>query len=323
MATSPLNQKKHFKIKLFILIATCCALLWSAKDAWCFNFTFEEQELINAVNYGLSVKSSRYDSSKLMDRLKQVRLLREIYGLITFAQAKKGAINIYIVNFLIKKLSYEVSRELFEIAKKKYLANVITYNSFITAAGNAGKFLEAEAAFNDAKAKKIADAFTYSSFITAARNAGRFAEAAFDDARANNLADVVTYYNFIDVLVVQADLTHDVLQKAEYFNKAKDIFLGTLRIKDDCNFADKKLLDFHTYSYGAAYIACNMSIEKLPVGNSITLIVGKGLHSESEYQVVKMGVISSIYDYNKENVSVITYQDKSKESGRIEITKRL
>ena len=44
----------------------------------------------------------------------------------------------------------------------------ITYNIFITAAGNTGNFAEARDTYNNAIKWRLADAVTYASFITAA-----------------------------------------------------------------------------------------------------------------------------------------------------------
>jgi len=127
----------------------------------------------------------------------------DLYNLIQ--HAPKGSINIYVITLLIKKCCYsDFVRNLFEMALEKRLANVVTYNSYITAAGNNRKFEEAQRAFDMARENRLADVITYSSYITAAGNNGRFKEArrAFDEATSkwglrNRLANVFTYSSYI------------------------------------------------------------------------------------------------------------------------------
>jgi pentatricopeptide repeat protein len=99
-----------------------------------------------------------------------------------------------------KNGKFEEAKAAFEEAKKAGKANIVTYSSFIDAAGKNGKFEEAEIAFKEAKKAGNANIVTYGSFIDAAGKNGKFeeAKAAFEEAKKAGKANIVTYSSFID-----------------------------------------------------------------------------------------------------------------------------
>ncbi|MEM2909125.1 MAG: hypothetical protein QW171_03110, partial [Candidatus Bilamarchaeaceae archaeon] len=83
----------------------------------------------------------------------------------------------------------------FDEAKKKKIADIITYSSMIDAYGKSGMIEEAREVFDEAKDKNMADIITYSSMIDAYGKSGMIEEAreVFDEAKDKNMANVVTY----------------------------------------------------------------------------------------------------------------------------------
>src|SRR3989338_3702984 len=115
-------------------------------------------------------------------------------------QGKRPNKSVYTI--LLKqstKEPFDRTSDLFRSIIRSKMADVITYNAYITAAGQSGEFQEAKRAFEEAKSKKMANVITYSAYITAADNAGRFQEAtiAFEEAKRKNIANVTTYSAYI------------------------------------------------------------------------------------------------------------------------------
>ncbi len=106
------------------------------------------------------------------------------------------------------------AHEIFDKARTRKLANVVTYSTIIGAYGKAGLPHEAREIFNEALEQKLVDAITYNSMIAAYGKAGLPHEARriFDEACKEGLADIVTYSTMIDAY------------GAGLLNKAREIF---------------------------------------------------------------------------------------------------
>ena len=195
--------------------------------------------------------------------------------------------NVYFYNSIIpygkNRNLYDICLNAFKEAKEKGLANVVTYNSYIDAAGKNGDLAGAAAAFEETKEKGLANVVTYISYIDAAGKNGDLAgaAAAFEKAKKEGLSDNITYNIFIDVLI-----------KAKNFDKAQPIFKQELLpILQKSQKIDDKItkLDLHDLSEGAAQCALQYLFNEIkPVQKNIRLITGTGLHSKSSRELYDM-----------------------------------
>ena len=213
-------------LNIFILILS----LIYANHAWCLN---PEQVAVfmQKIANGLRTPQDEVAARAFNYRLGHLRNLDAINQAII--QATPGAINIYVINTLIRRLPFYLAQQVFHETRvlgqgdvvmynayittasyvgqfaearrafnevrERRLANMITYNVYITAAGNAELFDEAQIAFNETRERRLTDVATYNAYITAAGNTGQFDEAqmAFNEARERRLANVITYAAYI------------------------------------------------------------------------------------------------------------------------------
>jgi len=148
------------------------------------------------------------------------------------------------------------------------VANAVTHNSMIDAAGKNGRIDLAEKAYANAIAAKVADAVTHNRMIFAEGKNSRIdlAEKAYANAIAANVADTVTHKSMIDALV----LNNRLEEAMEIYKK--------IRIKHSTN---SDVIDLHGFSYGSAYLALKGLIEDTKKPFKVTIIYGKGLHSKN------------------------------------------
>ncbi len=114
------------------------------------------------------------------------------------------ALNHFTLSALIsncsrKKVGFTLIQNIYQFACDSRQANVVTHNSYITAAGNCGQFDEAQRAYGAASRFQQADVVTHASYITAAGNCGQFdaAQRAYSAACENFQANVVTHASYI------------------------------------------------------------------------------------------------------------------------------
>ncbi len=185
-------------ISSIFIVSICCVFLSTSLSAR--SLTIEEEKvLVDTVTRALGDKECQDLSRDLMLKIsrKDARFSDDQIFSIVMA-APKGAINIYVLNALIKRFP-RISQQLYDVAVGSEKADLVTFNSFITAAGKAGNFAAAQAAFEEAKRQRLANVVTYASFITAAGNADNFAaaQAAFEEAKRQRLVNVFIYNSFI------------------------------------------------------------------------------------------------------------------------------
>ena len=110
------------------------------------------------------------------------------------------------------------AKEVFQTAQNNNIANVITYNTMLNAATRTGDLALAKEVFQTAQNNNVANVITYNTMLNAAAKLGdlAFAKEVFKIAQTNNLADVVTYNTMIDAAGKNSDLA---LAK-EVFNTA-------------------------------------------------------------------------------------------------------
>jgi hypothetical protein len=94
---------------------------------------------------------------------------------------------------------FDEARRAYHNVCDSHQADKVTHASYITAAGNCGEFDEARRAYGEACKSHKADVLTHNSYITAAGNCGEFDEAkhAYDAACHSRQADVVTHNSYI------------------------------------------------------------------------------------------------------------------------------
>ncbi|HEU64717.1 MAG TPA: hypothetical protein ENH96_04955, partial [Chlamydiae bacterium] len=171
------------------------------------------------------------------------------------------------------------------------LANVVTYSSFINAAGKNGEFREAKVAFEEAKSNRLADFVTYSSFIDAAGKNGKFLEAkvAFEEAKSNRLADFVTYNIYINVLYISGKKIRENL------DLSKEIFTNYLLNYLLMTQKNKYQFDLHGLSHGAARCFLNeYIIHKLYELESLQIICGRASHNMADNNMMRVLVLEWI-----------------------------
>jgi len=157
-------------------------------------------EFISHIDTGLGRKTDKNQAKRLLSQIKPLSNRKQIANII--CQSPCSAIDNYVCNQLIRKFQWQFNlcRKIFNAINDNDCADVVTFNSFIDAAGKNNQFKDACNAFNDAKQRGLADLVTFASFIDAAGKNNQFKDAcnAFNDAKQRGLADVVTFNSFID-----------------------------------------------------------------------------------------------------------------------------
>jgi len=187
------------------------------------------------------------------------------------------------------------------------LANVVSYNIIIDAAGKEGKLDLAREKFNEAVNKKIADTITYSSMIDAESKNGNIelAQSLFKEAMSKKIKDDIIYHIYIDALV-----KHKKFVEAKNIYKNSPLTIPTLKNKN------KIMHDFHEFSYGSTYIALDHLLSQTQKNRSFILIIGKGLRSPERRQ--KHPVKIAVEDYFKiKGISKDSYRFDENNAGKI------
>nr|NGX40634.1 hypothetical protein [Candidatus Anoxychlamydiales bacterium] len=195
------------------------------------------------------------------------------------------------INAAGKNGEFREAKVAFEEAKSNRLADFVTYSSFIDAAGKNGEFREAKDAFEEAKSNRLADFVTYSSFIDAAGKNGKFLEAkvAFEEAKSNRLADFVTYNIYINVLYISGKKIRENL------DLSKEIFTNYLLNYLLMTQKNKYQFDLHGLSHGAARCFLNeYIIHKLYELESLQIICGRASHNMADNNMMRVLVLEWI-----------------------------
>ena len=192
------------------------------------------------------------------------------------------------------------------------LADVVTHNSYITAAGNCGQFKEAQRAYEACIRQGLADVVTYNSYITAAGNCGQFEEA--------QRAYMVAKRLFPDNYTLDSHYI-DLLLYNKNYEAARSLWESNVLLKPTRNklFQNKTPRDgvwnnnfnFHGLSAGEALLACDYIFN---CTNTAMLIIGKGLHSRGNNSKVRNIVFNFANHYG---ITVRTLENE----GRIECSR--
>ncbi len=213
-----------------------------------------------------------------------------------------------IIKILGKFNQVDVSDWFYNFAIKHELANVVTHASMIVAAGNNKRVDLAEAAYKKACDAHLADEVTHASMIVAAGNNKRvdLAEAAYKKACDANLANEVTHASMIDVLVF-----NNRLADASAIYRVNKLVVNSKKSEQD-GFLE---IDLHGQTYGTTYIALYDLLSSNKQPQTLTLIVGKGLHSKHNNQDDEMArehaVRQAVIDISKKIVGCQLQEDKN------------
>jgi hypothetical protein len=182
----------------------------------------------------------------------------------------------------------------------------VTYNAYITAAGNCNQFEEARRAYNECVKLRLATVVTYNAYITAAGKCSQFS-AGWDIAisqeqiyrREGNVRDADSIIaTFIDLLIsesekVSPDMEHHLIGTANFWYTKK--FNGRLETLGHKKLEQGKVVyDYHWLSKGEARL---MTEHIFTQSASATIIIGRGLHSTSGHPIKKI-VIQYCQDNN-------------------------
>ena len=234
-------------------------------------YGIQADKLIRQIESKLYQGGNESAARHLSQQLKSAKHRAEILNIIT--KARSNSVNTIVLNQLIKKCDFNIAHRLYSLAIQYNVGSVVTYNSFITAAGNCGQFQAAKTAYDACHNK---DVVTYSSFITAAGNCGQFqaAKTAYDACPQKN---VVTYNSFINVLYL-----------AGAYTDAIELMTSVIVIHPF-----KSQYDMHGHGFCLVMLLINRLLaEPYSVARSINIVVGKNNGHAILYQAV---LISCFY----------------------------
>ena len=175
---------------------------------------------------------------------------------------------------------FEIALEAFRDACANRKANAATYGSIIKAAGRVGKFATAQELFKEACAKGMFNIYTCNCFIIAADNTGNFKEAhdLLQIVRDDKVADDVIQSIFFKVLVQNG-----------HVEEAIPLFK---EIHPDFN-ENITYVDLHGFNFAEARIACELLFKDKERTKNITLVIGRGSHSDVPGESVVRDVVIS------------------------------
>ena len=173
---------------------------------------------------------------------------------------------------------FKEARNAFMEAITLGLGDARTYSSYIELAGDVGDFVEVQMAFDDVRNLRLDNNVTYSSYMIAAMNTGHFAEAedAFHEAVDQEKLDIINCIIFIDILIRQGQI-----------KRAIRVFLKIY--PEYIDYPAENRYDLRNVSFGVAYVATHLFIERARICDEIVILVGSGSRSKDE-EVVRRAI---------------------------------
>ena len=101
-------------------------------------YGIQADKLIMQIESKLYQGGNESAARHLSQQLKSAKHRAEILNIIT--KARSNSVNTIVLNQLIKKCDFNIAHRLYSLAIQYNVGSVVTYNSFITAAGNCGQF---------------------------------------------------------------------------------------------------------------------------------------------------------------------------------------
>ena len=135
-------------------------------------YGIQADKLIRQIESKLYQGGNESAARHLSQQLKSAKHRAEILNIIT--KARSNSVNTIVLNQLIKKCDFNIAHRLYSLAIQYNVGSVVTYNSFITAAGNCGQFQAAKTAYDACPQKNVV---TYNSFINVLYLAGAYTDA--------------------------------------------------------------------------------------------------------------------------------------------------